>query len=190
MTTLRTLLAGLLAALGLVAVTATAAHACSCAMASPRAYVAGADVVFTGTLVQVDPRPRRPVMSSGDPATYHFDVHEVLKGEVPANARVTSAVDGASCGLEGMAVDREYVVYANGDDELTANLCGGTSAAGPAAVQRVERLTGPAREPAAAASYPADDGGPGVGWVLVGAAGLVAAGAAALALRRRRTSHA
>jgi hypothetical protein len=186
MTTLRTLLAGLLTAFGLVALTPAAAHACSCAMASPGEHLKGADVVFTGTLTAIDPPPRRLIMSSGDPVTYHFDVDGVLKGEAPSNAQVTSAALGASCGLEGMAVDQRYVVYANGTHELSANLCGGTSPVGPAAVESVEKVTGPAREPGPAASYPSDDGGPGAGWILVGAVGLVAAGAAALALRRRR----
>ncbi|GAA1157986.1 hypothetical protein [Nocardioides aquiterrae] len=194
MSSLRTrlagLLAGLLAAFGLVALTPAAAHACSCVQDSPRQHAKGADVVFTGTLTRIDPPPWRPIMSSGDPATYHFDVDGVLKGDVPSNARVTSAVSGASCGLEGMAVDRRYVVYATGAHELSANLCGGTAEVGPATVERVEKVMGPAHDPGPAAAYPADDGAP-VGWILAGAAGLVAA-AAALAVRRRgrRTSHA
>ena len=186
MTTLRTLLAGLLAAFGLVAMTPAVAHACSCAGGSPAQYAAWADVVFTGTLTAVDPPPRRLVMSSGDPVTYHFDVDGVLKGDAPSNAQVTSAALGASCGLEGMEVDQRYVVYATGVHELTANLCGGTSPVGPAAVERVEKVTGPAHDPGPAASYPTDDGGPGAGWLLVGAAGLVTAGAVALTLWRRR----
>jgi hypothetical protein len=127
MTPLRTLLAGLLVAFGLVAMTPAAAHACSCAVSSTEQYVENADVVFTGRLTAVDPPPQKPVMSSSDPATYHFAVHSVTKGEVPDETEVTSAVSGASCGLENMTVDQEYVVYATGHDRLTANLCGGTS---------------------------------------------------------------
>ncbi|HEU5036380.1 MAG TPA: hypothetical protein VFT70_05210 [Nocardioides sp.] len=185
MTTMRTLLAGLLTAFGLVALTPAAAHACSCAAGSPKQYAQWADVVFTGTLTEVEPPPRRLLMSSGDPATYHFDVDAVLKGDVPSNAQVTSAVSGASCGLEGMHVYREYVVYANRGHELTANLCGGTAPVGPAGVERLEQVTGPAHAPGPAASYPSDDG-PWAGWFVVGGAGVVAAALAAVALGRRR----
>jgi hypothetical protein len=186
MTTLRTLVAGLLAAFGLVAMTPAVAHACSCVAGSTEQHTRWADVVFTGTLTDVEPPPRRPITSSGDPATYRFDVHEVLKGDVPANVQVTSAVDGASCGLENMSVDQEYVVYANGGRELEANLCGGTGPARPAAVERLQRLTGPGHDPSAAVSYPSHDDGPGSAWVLVGVTGLVAALVSGLALRRRR----
>ncbi|MGY2701507.1 hypothetical protein [Nocardioides sp. HB32] len=187
MTTLRTLLAGLLAAFALVAMTPAAALACSCVVGSTEQHLQDADVVFTGTLTEVEPPPRRVIMSSGDPATYHFDVHEVLKGDAPVNARVTSAVSGASCGLENMTVDQEYVVYANGDRELTANLCGGTAPAGPARVERLRQVTGPAHPPASAVAYPAPGDGPPYAWILGAGAGvgLVAAGAAALGLRRR-----
>jgi hypothetical protein len=194
MTSLRTLLAGLftalLTAVALVALTPAAAHACSCAVASPRQYDEWADVVFTGTLTAVDPPPQRAVMSSGDPATYHFDVDGVLKGVVPPTTEVSSAVSGASCGLEGMFIDRRYVVYAHGVRELSADLCGGTAPIGPAAERRLERVSGPARAPDPAASRPSggpsSSDGPAAGWVLVGAAGLVTAGAAGVALRRRR----
>jgi hypothetical protein len=185
MTTLRTLCAGLLAALGLVALTPTTAHACSCALSSTEQHLRGADVVFTGTLTDVVPPLLRPVMSSDDPATYRFDVHRVLKGDVHGTTDVQSAVSGASCGLEGMTVDQEYVVFATGHDELSANLCGGTAPARPAMVERVARLAHPARSPAVGTPAADATSGSAATWAVVGVAGLLAAIAAGLALRRR-----
>ena len=53
MTPLRLLLAGLLTAVGLVALTPSASYACSCVMGTPDDYVEWADAVFVGTLAEV-----------------------------------------------------------------------------------------------------------------------------------------
>jgi len=113
MTTLRLLLAGVLGALSLVVLTATPSFACSCAMASTQEYVDGATVVFTGTVTDTEPPPKRPVMSSMDPVTYTFDVERAFKGDVSGPLPVLSAESGASCGLEGVEVGQRYVVFAS-----------------------------------------------------------------------------
>lgn len=131
MTTVRLLLAGVLGALSLVVVTAAPSFACSCAMASTAQYVDGADAVFTGTVTDKEPPPKRPVMSSMDPVTYTFDVERWLKGEPEDPVEILSAMSGASCGLEGVRAGQRYVVFASesrrGDRDLWASLCGGTA---------------------------------------------------------------
>ena len=190
MSMLRALLVSLLVAFGLVALTPAVAQACSCAVVPPAQQAAGADVVFTGTLTDVVPPPRRPVMSSGDPATLRFHVTGVGKGRAAETTEVTTAVSGASCGLGDLAVHREYVVYAHGSDTLSAGLCDGTGPATPAAVRRAERVVGPFVAPVVAPtadtrSAPDDGSGP-IGWLAVGAAALVATAVGVLALRRAR----
>ena len=149
MTTLRMLLGGLLAACGLVLVTPVASQACSCLYGTPRDHVEWADVVFVGALMGTEPPPRRDVMSSSDPNTYTFSVSRVLEGEVDSFADVQSAMSGASCGLEGMKVGREYVVFATHHrGQLVSGLCSGTQRSSPALVEQVAEVTGAGRRPA------------------------------------------
>jgi hypothetical protein len=147
MTLPRLILAALISAGGLVLLTPTAAQACSCARGDAATYAAWADVVFTGTLVETTPPPDRPIMSSGDPATYSFDVDRVHQGEVGPAAEVRSAVSGASCGLEGMRTGSRYAVFATRDAGLWANLCSGTRLLRPAVARQLDRVVGPARAP-------------------------------------------
>ncbi len=124
------------------------AWACSCAMAGAKQYVKWSDVVFAGTLVEVTPPPAAEVMSSSDPATYEFEVEAVFKGDVGSRTAVDSAVSGASCGLEGMTIGRDYVVYAamgnrGAPNRLGSGLCSGTAPASPRNVASLERVTGP-----------------------------------------------
>jgi hypothetical protein len=149
MTTLRLLLAGLLAGCGLVLVTPVAAQACSCVSGTSRDHVEWADVVFTGALLETEPPPRRGVVSSSDPNTYTFSIGTVFKGEVASSAVVQSAMSGASCGLEGMKVGHEYVVFAIHErGRLVSGLCSGTQEASPALVGQVTDITGAAPAPA------------------------------------------
>lgn len=142
MRTLRLALAALVAALGLVALTETPSHACSCVSGGPAAHLDWSDVVFTATLTDIAPPPQREVMSSGDPNTYTFEVHRIFRGDPGTEAEVRSAMSGASCGLEGMSVGVEYLVFAaREDDGLWAGLCGGTEPAAHAPVDRVAALT-------------------------------------------------
>lgn len=150
MTTVRLILAGALAALSLVLVTAGPSFACSCANAGTQEYVDGATAVFTGTVTDTEPPPKRPVMSSGDPVTYTFDVDRWFKGGDADPVPVLSAVSGASCGLEGVRVGRRYVVFAaeskrDGGD-LWASLCGGTAPWSAVLEADVVAATGPGVE--------------------------------------------
>lgn len=213
MSFVRLLLAGLVAATGMVLTSPAPAQACSCVMAGPKQYVEWAGVVFTGTLTERTPPPTEGTWSSADPATHSFDVTEVYEGDVGARVDVLSAVSGASCGLEGMQEGTAYVVFAGyrdimgeSTDVLWASLCGGTSPASASLVDRVERVTGPGHsptsEPGSTAPVPQAEGNlagdqpPGTrsgppGWLLWSggsAAALLAAGA--LVVLRRRHSPA
>jgi hypothetical protein len=152
MKTLRFALA-LLAALSIVPLAPTAAFACSCALATTQQYVADADVVVTGRFVERQEPPR--FMSSADPVTYTVQVDQVHKGTAPTELAVRTAMSGASCGLEGIELDRPYLVFASSGEptggrtgsghELWASLCGGTTRADAGTLREVEEVTGPAR---------------------------------------------
>lgn len=145
---LRVLLAALAGAVALVVLPAAPSFACSCAAASTAEQVERADVVMLGTVTDRQGPPLRPVMSSGDPATYTIEVEQVFKGEVPPTASVLSADSGASCGLEGVEEGSRYVVFADrSGGELWAGLCGGTAAAGAAFVADVQTAAGPPGPP-------------------------------------------
>jgi len=141
MVPLRLLLVSLCAAAGLVVFAQGPAAACSCAMAGTAEHVENSDVVFLGTLTEIEQTNpgADAVISSGDPVLYGFEVEQALKGDA-GDGVVTSARFGATCGLEGMRLGESYVVFAGAgeDGELGANLCGGTSVATRGAVHGVE----------------------------------------------------
>jgi hypothetical protein len=125
------------------------ALACSCAMASTADYVDYADVVVTGTLTNIELPPEGPVISSGDPVTYTVQVEQTFKGDPQSELTFTSARYGASCGLEGMQVDRRYTFFLNGDgDQLFGSLCSGTQPATGAFDVKLAHIAGPPVEAA------------------------------------------
>lgn len=183
----------LLAACALLALTAAPALACSCVGFTEEEAFARAEAVFTGTVVGYEPPPTGPFSSSADPATWVFHVHEVHKGAVaePRQA-VTSAVSGASCGLEISEEQGTYKVFADGGGAapgtLGATLCGGTY---EVAAQEVPgEQAADERQPADEQSGGAAAAG-GVGPVAVAAGGSLLAGLAGFAgflvWRGRRT---
>ncbi len=125
---------------------AAPAAACSCVGFTDAQSFDRADAVFVGEVVGYEPPPQKDVMSSGDPATWTFEVSGVYKGEVTSTQEVVSEVDGASCGLE-IPQRGEFVVFATsngfalepGEGQYYAGLCGGTrsTAAGPLEVEVV-----------------------------------------------------
>ena len=132
MTLLRLLLAVVTTTVGLLVSTQLPAAACDCATAEPAQSVAGADLVFEGTLLS-----REDV--SGERVGYGFGVEETFAGDA-RDGVVESYPYGAGCGLEGMEVGQVYVVFATRGphDVAEANLCGGTARATPALVAAVE----------------------------------------------------
>ncbi len=138
---LRLLLVTLAASAGLVVFTQVPAAACSCVGGDTSEHVEWADIVFRGTLVDIEKTNPGDddVVSSGDPVYYSFDVEETYKGDA-RDGVVESVRFGASCGLEGMRVDQSYVVFAseNKQGNIEANLCGGTAVASDRLVGQVE----------------------------------------------------
>ncbi len=178
------------------------ALACSCAYQHMPEFVDGADEIFAGTLTGTSGPPERGVVSSTDPITYAVEVDAVYRGDVGSVAYFESAMSGASCGLEGMEVDRRYLVFVSTDgSERAATSCGGTAPATPGRVDAIERLTGAPAEPAVGADTRkprAADGVVGAGapeqrtvpaWTIV-AAGIGAAALLGARLRRRRRAGA
>ncbi|WP_243059693.1 hypothetical protein [Nocardioides sp. SR21] len=155
---LRMLLAAALAAVALVAITPSASYACSCAPTSTADSVESADAIFVGTLDEITPPPQRELMSSMDPNTFTFEVHQVLAGSVGSAVEVQSAMSGASCGWEGMEIGQEYVVFAAaGRAALQGNLCTPARGATDRLVAEVAELTGATARPLP----------PDLGWVVV-----------------------
>jgi hypothetical protein len=169
------------------------ALACSCAFQRVPEYVAYADAVFVGTLVEIGGPPKRQVMSSTDPVTYMVAVDWVYQGDVGAVAVFESAMSGASCGLDGMVVDRRYVFFTTAKGGVsTASSCGGTAPVTPRRLAAVQRLLGDPTTPSVAVDeavridddVASSSGAPG--WpVAEGLVGVVALLAAGLCLRRR-----
>lgn len=143
----RLLLATLLACGMLVTVGSGPALACSCVVGQTSDFVSSSDDIVAGTLVDIR-EPHGFVMSSGDPVTYVVDVDAVFRGDAGRSVVFTSAISGASCGLEGMVVDRRYVFFLDGEGgSRSASLCGGTAVASATLEAEVEALTGPASPP-------------------------------------------
>lgn len=126
------------------------ARACSCIPpGSPFEEAARATAVFHGEVSAVrDSQPANTwwnrlrwrlgwgpdpnVFNSARPVHYVFRVIESFRGGATGRVEVTSAADGASCGVQ-FEKGRRYVVYASGaDDGLRAGVCS---------------LTGPAEDP-------------------------------------------
>lgn len=194
MTGVRRWIATALAAVGLSAVIvplvlvvgAGTALACSCVPTTEQEQYGWADAVFEGKLVDVEPPPQQPIMSSMDPATLTFEVSTVYKGDVDATQKVTTASGGGpSCGLE-LQGEGPYLVFTTADgDTLSANLCGGTRpvADGAPAFGPGSPPSGapPAQDPAAGEPPATESTGTSSTGSSLPTAGLFA-GAAALAL--------
>jgi hypothetical protein len=71
------------------------ALACDCAPLTDAEAYEFADVVFTGTLVEID-TPEGDIIVSTDPERFVFDVDRVFKGEAQTRQSVVTAREGAS----------------------------------------------------------------------------------------------
>lgn len=54
-----------------------------------------------------------------------FEVETIWKGEIGKKVKVTTGRGGGDCGFE-FKVGEEYLVYAYGEDDLSANICSRT----------------------------------------------------------------
>lgn len=164
------------------------AAACSCVQLTPTEQADMAGVVARGTVVAVE-RPARPTSSLED-ATYTVALAEVWKGDPPATIQVLTAVDGASCGWEGIEEGMEIILFAQPDGAAwRSTLCDGSAPADDGVAAELSAHLG---EPAAVAPSPADGpSGGGAGLADPWLAGiitltLVASGLGAWFVSRRR----
>ncbi|MGN0063489.1 MAG: hypothetical protein ACI379_04550 [Nocardioides sp.] len=124
--------------LGLVVGGTAPAYACSCAEGTVKQQLKRADVVFVGTVVKKTDGPR-----TGD-VTYEVHASTLFKGEVDYATQVTSAADGAACGLENVRLDEDYVFFASNDEApFYAGLCSGSGPAKPALITKLEGFAKP-----------------------------------------------
>jgi hypothetical protein len=129
---IRTLLAAA-AGIASVAVVPGVARACSCVPPPPpKKAVADYDVVFAGTVAEVeDSQAGARIVSSGGAVHYTFALDAVAKGPRVREIQVSSALGGASCGAN-FRKGRRYLVFAyygsdferiKGAESLWTNLC-------------------------------------------------------------------
>ncbi len=113
---MRLFLAGVVAAVAVVAATATPAHACSCAMPDPRSLLAQTDGAFVGRLIE------RRDLGDGR-ARFTFRVERGVKGALGSTVDVESASDGAACGLETTVGARIGLFLERDGGRWTSSLC-------------------------------------------------------------------
>jgi hypothetical protein len=126
----------LLACLGLVlTTTAPASAACTCKQGELGQQVKRADVVFIGTIDQVE--------TQGDDHTYDITASRAYRGSPERSTQVVSVGGRNACGLGALEVGATYVFLATGTEApYAADSCGGTSVANPAKVDKIEKLLG------------------------------------------------
>ena len=116
MARMRLFLAGVLAAVAVVAATATPAHACSCAVPDARSLLAQTDGAFVGRLIE-----RRDL--GGGRAVFTFRVERRVKGSMGSTVDVESASNGAACGLETTIGARIGLFLERRAGRWTSSLC-------------------------------------------------------------------
>ena len=190
-----------LLALSLVALLPDCASACMCAVeGGPKARaekaIAGSDAVFSGEVVELEKEPPDTEMvegtmmtvmgGSGREATVTLQVSEVWKGPEQQTIRFTTPVaDGISCAIS-FEEGREYLVYANGVRGLKVGGCSETKPLSGAEVDLALLGNGGERPQDGAGKVLSDTSGGLQTPVVIGLAGLAAAGSLLLAVRLLR----
>jgi hypothetical protein len=170
-------------AFGILVLSPSASWACSCAVSTPQQQVKAAGTVAAGTVDWT--------ATDGQTRTYKVDFDDVYKGSVAGSEKLTTAANGAACGVGDLATGRRYLFFIEGQHPgaMGIGLCGGTTPYDPALAAQVAAITGPPSKPVATPVAKGDDSdGPGGAvTVLVGAAALLAlAAGTAFFLGRRR----
>lgn len=126
----------LLACLGLVlTVSSPASAACTCKQGQLEQQVGRADVVFLGTVDNVE--------TAGNDQTYDITASRAYQGMPERSTQVFSAGGKKACGLGKLGVGTTYVFFATGTEApYDADSCGGTGVANPTKVQKIEKLLG------------------------------------------------
>ena len=132
---LRAVLALVVVSLGLVLATGAPAAACRCKPGTFEQQVQRADVVFLATVDSVTEE------TPGH--TYALTAARTYAGDVEHSTQVQSLAGPAACGLGELDEGREYLFLARGPAApYDADSCGGTAAANPERVTRIEGLLG------------------------------------------------
>lgn len=128
----------LLACLGLVLTTTVSAAAadCTCKQGGQLdKQVSKADLVFIGTVDKVE--------AQGNGFLYDITASRTYQGTPERQTQVLSAGGRAACGLGELGVGTSYVFFATGaETPYAADACGGTGAANPTKVGKIETLLG------------------------------------------------
>ena len=169
-------------AFGILVLTPTASWACSCAISTTPQQVKAAGTVAAGTVDWT--------ATDGQTRTYKVDFDAVYKGAVAGSEKLSTAANGAACGVGDLATGRRYLFFIDGrhPGTMRLGLCGGTTPYDPGVVAQVAAITGPPAKPLTppTPSDNGDGGRSGTLTVAVGAATLLAlAAGAGLFLRRR-----
>lgn len=134
--TLRAALTLVVVCLGLVVVVDAPAFACSCKPISWKQQVEQADVIFVATVDSVRDTGPRDTYGLTATRTYQGDVERYTEVSSPSN----------SCGLGQLDIDKDYLFLARGEEmPYSANVCGGTSAANPNRIGKIEEVLGEGR---------------------------------------------
>lgn len=175
-------------ALGLTAVTAAPAQACSCAPQELADQYASADAVFTARLVSRTVDRGWWSQGGGDPAHLVLAVDGVLKGEVHERQGVETVAETSACGLEIRSAGLHLVFAERGDGGLSAYTCNGTTALTPRLEAQIGELAADASAPLqGSAGLPTDSPWPGPLQIGGGAALLLLLTAVVLRRRSRRS---
>ena len=188
-----------LLALSLVALLPNCASACMCAIeGSPeeraREAIADSDAVLSGEVVEFEKAPPDTQMvegtmltvvgGGGRKATVTLRVSEVRKGPEQQIVQFTTPVaDGISC-AHPFEEGREYLVYANGEQDLRVGGCSETKML-PGAAANLALLGNSSERPKDGGALSDTSGGVSVG-AMVALAGLAVTGSLALAMRLLR----
>lgn len=190
-----------LLALSLVVLLPDCASACMCAVEGgpkerAREAIAGSDAVFSGEVVEIEKEPPDTEMvegtmltvmgGGGRKATVTLRVSEVWKGPTLQTVRFTTPVaDGISC-AHPFEEEREYLVYANGEQDLKVGGCSETKPLSGANVDLALLGNGGERPQDDAGEALSDTSGGLPTPVVIGLAGLAVAGSLLLAGRLLR----
>jgi hypothetical protein len=188
-----------LLALSLVALLPDCASACMCAIEdSPeeraKEAIADSDAVFSGEVVKLDKQPPDTDIvegtmltvtgGGGRKATVTLRVSEVWKGPKQRTVRFTTPVaDGISC-AHPFKEEREYLVYANGEQDLRVGGCSETKMLSGADAN-LALLGNSSERPKDGGALSDTSGGVSVG-AMVALASLAVTGSLALAMRLLR----
>jgi hypothetical protein len=175
--TLRSALALLVVCFGLVAVAQAPAFACSCKTQTWKQQLSKADAVFVATVDDV--------VRDRHGHVYSLTATRSYKGEVERQAEVASPA--STCGLGELRTGKDYLFVVRGEiDAFVADQCGGTTAANPRRIDKVEAVLGDGRAvpppPPPAAELTRVEESPPIGFARLAAPGGAAVIVAALGL--------